>query len=646
MQDADEAAFEIIVKRHASLVMSICRRVVGQTADCDDAFQATFYALSQRPESIQECRSLTGWLYSVAWRTSIRLIRLRNKSKMETLTEQIEAPDPEPLERIAEANNLAALDEEMNQLPEKYRHVLVMSYFAHQTNQEIADQLNENKGVVDGRIREARRILRVRLARRGVEIGALLVAGSLAQSASATVPTQLITTTVQFAKLSSGFSSTVTVTGVDFNQMQILSSTGTTVMGIKTVTFMTTGLLMLAGVCGFSQLMARQDEVAPGNGGVTLAVALLDQDAPTPTPETATDDVTTSAREQSEGIEINVPASNPNEVAVDRGRGTGTSRTLSSDARTATTPDSLVPAIGANDGGIGMARSSRGALSGAKAEFSRAGARKVQERLHSSINSTQVPELRFEGDTALGDVLLFLESYVSDDRKNPVRFILDEADPDVGGDPDYLRTAMIGEVLIPEGSMTLASALDLILRKVKDQELTWIVENEVILITTTASAESSDRAFLRSYDVRELKPMFEEMAKAVPTVPDQTGGGMGGGMGGGFFMAQQAGPASMAGPPAGSTGSGPQKAASGTELPDGMLHSQPAFIQNSWQRCLINEIQGLTTPPCQWLVDGSDFGTMSVVGDRLIVQQTRSGHEKVVEVLEELEQAVEPPENM
>lgn len=631
MQDADEVAFEIIVKRHASLVMSICRRVVGQTADCDDAFQATFYALSQRPESIQECRSLSGWLYSVAWRTSIRLIRLRNKSKMETLTEQIEAPDPDPLERIAEANNLAALDEEMNQLPEKYRHVLVMSYFAHQTNQEIADQLNENKGVVDGRIREARRILRVRLARRGVEIGALLVAGSLAQSASATVPTQLITTTVQFAKLSSGFSSTVTATGVDFNQMQILSSTGTTVMGIKTVTFMTTGLLMLAGVCGFSQLMARQDAVNPGNAGAVLAAAVSDQDASTAT---------------FEPVEVDAPFAAPAkqaDVPSPGGNLEGAKGVMAADGLGGLMSLAEADGLGSMQGmTVG---SSEAPASGAMAEFSRARARKVQERLHSTMNSARVPSLKFSEEVALEEVLEALEASMSVEESISVRFVVDETDPDIGVDSEYLRQTMIRGISIEEGSMTLTSALDLILRKVRDQDLTWIVENEVILITTTASAESSDRAFIRSYDVKVLRPMFEEMATAVPMVSDQTGG-MGGGMGGGFFMVPQASPAAMAGAPAGSGASGQQTAASGVGLPDGMTPSQPALIQNSWQRCLINEIQSLTTPPCQWLVDGSDFGTMSVVGDRLIVQQTRSGHEKVVEVLEELEQAVEPHENM
>lgn len=76
---------------------------------------------------------------------------------------------------------------------------------------------------------------------------------------------------------------------------------------------------------------------------------------------------------------------------------------------------------------------------------------------------------------------------------------------------------------------------------------------------------------------------------------------------------------------------------------DSSTPAESVMIQNTWQRCLINEIQSLTTPPCQWQVNGDDFGTMSVVGDRLIVQQTRSGHEKVVEVLEELELAIETP---
>jgi RNA polymerase sigma factor (sigma-70 family) len=734
VQDADEVAFGQIVQRHASLVMSVCRRVVGQTADVDDAFQATFYALSQRPESIRECRSLSGWLYSVAWRTSVRLIRLRKKTKMETLPDQLPMSEPDPLDRIAEANDLAALDEELNQLPEKYRHVLVMSYFSQQTNQEIADQLNENKGAVDGRIREARRMLRVRLARRGVEIGALLVAGALAQSASAAVSPQLISTTMQFSKLSSGFSA-ANVTGVDLTQLQALSSTGTTVMGIKAGTFLATGVLMLTGAFGFSQLAARQDEGSGGSGASAIS-ASVDEAAQqqssqgtenaevAATTSTATDSPTAdlqiytislkflSADYMAKTVEKLMDKSDPQiivepisttnqlvikgtekqleeittllsklDVASDgtagvagsegssagaAGGGSGMSSAVGSGGMSASGGGGEMGLGGGGGGGMvgsgmtgGMSAEASGPkASGAMGEFSRAGARKAQEKLHATVNSARVPSLDFGEGTPLRDILDALETHFSE--TNPplsVSIRVDEGDGEIGQDATYLEQTQISEVNISAGSMTVASALDLILKKAHDQELTWIVENEVILITTTGSAERSDRAFIRSYDVKKLKPMFEEMAKAVPTVPVYTaemGGGGGAGMG--YFMVPQASPAAMTGAPAATTdsktsetpvtlqqmGAGGMGGMGGGGMGSG-VSPEPTMIKNTWQRCLINEIQSLTTPPCQWLVDGGEFGTMSVVGDRLIVQQSRSGHEKVVEVVEELELAVETP---
>ena len=108
------------------------------------------------------------------------------------LPDQVPASEPDTLDVIAQANDLASLDEELNQLPQKYRDVLVMSYFAQQTNQEIADQLNESKGAIDGRIRDARRLLRVRLARRGVEVGVLAVAAAYVQSSASAASPALI----------------------------------------------------------------------------------------------------------------------------------------------------------------------------------------------------------------------------------------------------------------------------------------------------------------------------------------------------------------------------------------------------------------------------------------------------------------------
>ena len=197
VQDGDELAFAEIVRRHQGLVMGVCRRVIGNAADADDAFQATFVTLARRPRQIRREASLSSWLYTVAWRTSIRLVRQRRKHPVESLTTDPLDENTDPLDRIASAQDCLVLDEELNILPSKFREVLVMTYFAGQGSQQIADQLNVSKGTIDGRIRQARNMLRVRLARRGVAIGALSVAASLCTGPSAAASATLLESTIQ-----------------------------------------------------------------------------------------------------------------------------------------------------------------------------------------------------------------------------------------------------------------------------------------------------------------------------------------------------------------------------------------------------------------------------------------------------------------
>src|SRR5438876_267320 len=72
VNDRDQAAFEILVQRHGSMVFGVCRRIVRQTQDAEDAFQATFLVLVRKAHTLKRAEQLGPWLYGVATRTALK----------------------------------------------------------------------------------------------------------------------------------------------------------------------------------------------------------------------------------------------------------------------------------------------------------------------------------------------------------------------------------------------------------------------------------------------------------------------------------------------------------------------------------------------------------------------------------------------
>ncbi len=196
----EEAAFTALLERHGPLVLGVCRRVLGNAEDAADAFQATFLVLVRKAGSIRKGASVASWLHGVANRVSLEArTRAARRRAHENRAKNIGQADPAADAATHELR--AILDEELEQLPEKYRAPLVLHYLAGKTKEETARQLGWSEGTVSGRLARARDRLRERLTRRGLGLSSGALAAALSQETAASVPSALVGSTVSFVSL-------------------------------------------------------------------------------------------------------------------------------------------------------------------------------------------------------------------------------------------------------------------------------------------------------------------------------------------------------------------------------------------------------------------------------------------------------------
>jgi RNA polymerase sigma factor (sigma-70 family) len=193
----DEAAFDALIRRHGPLVLGVCRRVLRNWHDAEDAFQATFLILARKAGSICQRESVASWLYRVAFHTALQAkANAANRQRHERHAGRPESVDP--LDEVTGRELLAVVDEELQKLPDCYRAPLVLCYLQGQTRDEAARQLGVPLGTLKRWLERGRERLRGRLARRGLTLSAgLLLTGLSQKLAVAAVPTQLAAATLQ-----------------------------------------------------------------------------------------------------------------------------------------------------------------------------------------------------------------------------------------------------------------------------------------------------------------------------------------------------------------------------------------------------------------------------------------------------------------
>jgi RNA polymerase sigma factor (sigma-70 family) len=222
--EAAESAFAALVTRHGPMVWRVCRRVLHDEHDAQDAFQATWLVLVRKAGSLRDRDSVGNWLFGVASRVALDIRAASSRRRLH------EGQYAEGRSLMAPAEDRDGHDlgpllhEELRCLPERYRTPIVLCYLEGLTHEQAALHLGRPVGTVRSRLARGRERLRLGLARRGVVLPAAGLIAILGRDASAAVPPPLVHATIQGATRLALIQSTTT--GALFSARAILLSQG------------------------------------------------------------------------------------------------------------------------------------------------------------------------------------------------------------------------------------------------------------------------------------------------------------------------------------------------------------------------------------------------------------------------------------
>src|SRR5262249_25927914 len=155
----DEAAFEALVRRHGPMVLGVCRRVLRNHHDAEDAFQATFLVLARKAASVVPREMVANWLYGVACHAA-RKAQTAAARRRQRERQGVAMPEPEAVPPEDAWEDLQPLlDQELSRLPDRYRAAIVLCDLQGKTHKEAARQLSCPQGTLSARLSRGRALL-------------------------------------------------------------------------------------------------------------------------------------------------------------------------------------------------------------------------------------------------------------------------------------------------------------------------------------------------------------------------------------------------------------------------------------------------------------------------------------------------------
>ncbi len=242
----DEAAFEALVAQHGPMVLGLCRRMLADPRDVEDAFQAVFMILARKGGRVRNRNRLASWLYGVAYKVAARARdqAARSRARETPITELEDG-------RIGQVSLLdqvgPALDQELSRLPEKYRSALLLCYLKGRTHDQAAQELACPVGTVRSRLARGRDLLRKRLVERGCAPAVAILDGGSIRWAGEVVSAALLARTTRAAVAFGSYQSAPAAAGAVALTQGVIMSMKIASLKLATVAIVMGGVAVSAG---------------------------------------------------------------------------------------------------------------------------------------------------------------------------------------------------------------------------------------------------------------------------------------------------------------------------------------------------------------------------------------------------------------
>jgi RNA polymerase sigma-70 factor (ECF subfamily) len=176
--DGATSAYEALVRRWAARVMGVCHARVGRAAAAEDLAQETLLRGFKALPTLAEPEKFGPWLCGIATRTCLDWLKKSERTEVSlgqvgggsngevregSGESRFAAPIATPSEQVERRDELDALMQEVERLPEPLREALMLYYYEDCTYEQLARTLGVSAATVNARLTQARQLLRERL---------------------------------------------------------------------------------------------------------------------------------------------------------------------------------------------------------------------------------------------------------------------------------------------------------------------------------------------------------------------------------------------------------------------------------------------------------------------------------------------------